>query len=124
MIVVHVNKSWPFVQEARMDEAEAVLGVWPIAEDKLAAYGDVLLAVFDNTVVAAYDIEDRRPGLIWWASPTPARIGAARGMPGRCAMSILPSSQVATSPSRAPTRAAGPSSTASRSWSVPTSTPR
>ncbi len=57
MIVVHVNKSWPFVQEGRMDEAEAVLGDWPIAKDKLAEYGDVLLAVFDNIVVAAYDIE-------------------------------------------------------------------
>lgn len=58
MIVVHVNKSWPFVQAGRMDEAEAVLGAWPIAEDKLAAHGDVLLAVFDNIVVAAYDIEE------------------------------------------------------------------
>ena len=57
MIVVHVNKSWPFVEAGRMDEAEAVLGDWPIAEDKLAAYADVLLAVFNNVVVAAYDIE-------------------------------------------------------------------
>lgn len=57
MIVVHVNKSWPFVEAGRMDEAEAVLGDWPIAEDKLAAYDDVLLAVFNNVVVAAYDIE-------------------------------------------------------------------
>jgi hypothetical protein len=52
MIVVHVNKSWPWVEAERMDEAEAVLGAWPIAEDKLKAYGDVLLAVFnkDNLV--------------------------------------------------------------------------
>jgi hypothetical protein len=57
MIVVHVNKSWPWVEAERMDEAEAVLGAWPIAEDKLKAYGDVLLAVFNNVVVAAYDIE-------------------------------------------------------------------
>ncbi len=57
MIVVHVNKSWPWVEADRMDEAEAVLGAWPIAEDKLTAYGDVLLAVFNNVVVAAYDIE-------------------------------------------------------------------
>jgi hypothetical protein len=39
-------------EEGRMDEAEGVLGDWPIAKDKLAAYGDVLLAVFDNIVVA------------------------------------------------------------------------
>lgn|SRR2546430_980670 len=62
MIVVHVNKSWPWVETGRMDEAEAVLGAWPIAEDKLTTYGDVLLAVFDNTVVAAYDIEGHTRG--------------------------------------------------------------
>jgi hypothetical protein len=62
MIVVHVNKSWPWVEAGRMDEAEAVLGAWPIAEDKLTTYGDVLLAVFDNTVVATYDIEGHTRG--------------------------------------------------------------
>jgi hypothetical protein len=58
MIVVHVNQTWPLVEAGRMDKANAVLRAWPIAEDKLTAYGDVLLAVFDNTVKAAYDIED------------------------------------------------------------------
>ncbi len=58
MIIVHVNQTWPLVDAGRMDKDDAVLGVWPIAEDKLKTYGDVLLAVFDNTVVAAYDIED------------------------------------------------------------------
>lgn len=57
MIVVHVNQTWPLVEAGRMDKANAVLRAWPIADDKLAAYGDVLLAVFDNTVKAAYDIE-------------------------------------------------------------------
>jgi hypothetical protein len=56
MIIVHVNKTWPWVEAGRMNQDEAVLRAWPIAEDKLAAYGDVLLAVFDNVVVAAYDI--------------------------------------------------------------------
>lgn len=57
MIVVHVNQTWPLVEAGRMHKDNAVLGVWPIAADKLIAYGDVLLAVFNNTVVAAYDIE-------------------------------------------------------------------
>jgi hypothetical protein len=55
MIVVHVNKTWPLVQEGRMAQDDAVLGFWPIAEEKLK-FGDVLLAIFENTVVAVYDI--------------------------------------------------------------------
>jgi hypothetical protein len=62
MIVVHVNQTWPLVEAARMDQDDAVLGVWPIAEDKLAQYGDVLLAVYDNKVVAVYDIEGHTRG--------------------------------------------------------------
>ena len=60
MIAVHVNKTWPLVAADRMDQDNAVLGAWPIAEDKLTQYADVLLAIYDNTVVAAYDIEGHR----------------------------------------------------------------
>jgi hypothetical protein len=41
---------------------DAVLGIWPIAADSLDTYGDVLLAVFNNVVVAAYDISDYTRG--------------------------------------------------------------
>jgi hypothetical protein len=58
VIVVNVNQTWPLVKAGTMNQDVAVLGVWPIAADKLAAYGDVLLAAFDNVVVAAYDIVD------------------------------------------------------------------
>ncbi|MGC4856557.1 hypothetical protein ACLQ24_25095 [Micromonospora sp. DT4] len=61
MIVVHVNKTWPLVQEGRMTQDDAVLGFWPIADEKLK-FCDVLAAVFENKVVATYDITGHSRG--------------------------------------------------------------
>ena len=65
MIVVHVNKTWPLVVENRMTADDAVLGRWPIAPERIKKYGgkgEVLAAVFDNTVVAVYDITGHTRG--------------------------------------------------------------
>ena len=102
MIVVHVNKSWPFVQEGRMDEAEAVLVTGQSRRTSWAEYGDLAPAGglrqhrrggLRHRGADTRD-EDKKVTFIGnksqaWAylvaDPTPARIGAARGMPGRCA---------------------------------------
>jgi hypothetical protein len=65
MIVVHVNKTWPLVLENRMTADDAVLGRWPIAPERIKKYGnpgDVLAAVFDNKVVAVYEITGHTRG--------------------------------------------------------------
>lgn len=104
MIVVHLNKTWPLVLAGSMAEAAALLGIWPISEDKLNRYGDVgdaLLGVYDNTVVAAYDITGHSRGAddkvtftgtpsAAWAhlvgQPTPAKPWGTQGdaWPVRC----------------------------------------
>ncbi|MEV0732361.1 hypothetical protein [Polymorphospora sp. NPDC050346] len=56
MFAVHVNKTWPLVEQKRMTPADAVLGRWPISDEKIGEFGDVVLGVFENVVVAAYDI--------------------------------------------------------------------
>lgn len=61
MIVVHVNRTWPLVQEGRMAQDDAVLGFWPIAHEKLK-FGDFLVAIFENKVVAVYDITGHTRG--------------------------------------------------------------
>ena len=94
------------------------MGVWPIAADKLIAYGDVLLAVFNNTVVAAYDIEGHtrdednkvtftgRESQTWarlvGQSVIPSKHWASRAMRGRSAISTPPWSPTAKSRYRTP----------------------
>jgi hypothetical protein len=78
---------------------DAVLGIWPIAADSLDTYGDVLLAVFNNVVVAAYDISDYTRGednkvtfagqdSPSWAhlvgQPNPGKHWGGRAMLGQC----------------------------------------
>jgi hypothetical protein len=55
VIVVNVNKTWPHVLSGRMDAEDSVLGYWPIAEHRLQEC-DVVLASYNNVIVAAYDI--------------------------------------------------------------------
>jgi hypothetical protein len=62
MIVVHVNKTWPLVLENRMTEDDAILGRWAIAPERMSKYGDVLAAVYENTVVAVYEITGHTRG--------------------------------------------------------------
>lgn len=58
MILVHVKHSWPRVLAGELSAEESVLGDWaPIAEARLAEFGDVLVGVYDNTVVAVYDVD-------------------------------------------------------------------
>lgn len=93
MIIVHLNKTWPYVP-GRMTPEDATFGVWPIAEENLRRYGDVLLGVYDNAVVTAYDINgytrgadkkvtfDGRPSAAWAhliGQPTPAKPWGTQG---------------------------------------------
>lgn len=94
MLVVHVNQSWPRVQAGTIDASSAVLGEWPITEDKLDQFGDVLAAVYDNVVVDVRDITgytrdadnkvvfDGKPSAAWAhliGQPTPATPWGRRG---------------------------------------------
>lgn len=94
LIIVHLNKTWPHVLTSRMTPEDATLGVWPIAEENLKRYGDVLLGVYDNTVVTAYDLTgytrgddkkvtfDGKPSTAWShliGQPTPAKPWGAQG---------------------------------------------
>jgi hypothetical protein len=94
LIIVHLNKTWPLRLANRMTPEDATFGVWPIAEENLKRYGDVLLGVYDNTVVAAYDITghsrgadkkvtfDGNPTTTWAhliGQPTPAKPWGTQG---------------------------------------------
>lgn len=58
MILVHVKHSWPQVEAGQMSAEESVLGDWAgIAESSLAEHGDVVAGVYDNTVVAVFDVD-------------------------------------------------------------------
>lgn len=58
MILVHVKNSWPLVQTGEMSPEESVLGDWTgISESSLAENGDVVAGVYDNTVVAVFDVD-------------------------------------------------------------------
>jgi hypothetical protein len=58
MIVVCVDRTWPLASAGPLD-VTCVVGAWRIAPERLAtfgAHGDVLVAVCENRVVAAFDI--------------------------------------------------------------------
>src|SRR5258707_210427 len=58
MILVHLTQTWPMVQRGQLAADAATLGDWAgISDTALADYGDVVLGIFDNTVVSAYDID-------------------------------------------------------------------
>ena len=58
MILVHLKKSWPEVAAGLRTEADATLGDWSgISDAALNKYADVVLGIYDNNVVTAYDID-------------------------------------------------------------------
>lgn len=57
MIVVNINKSYPEVLAGDLSLEDATRGNWKkIAEPAIAEYGDVIIGVFRDRVVSAYDI--------------------------------------------------------------------
>ncbi|MDV6296552.1 DUF6508 domain-containing protein [Rhodococcus aetherivorans] len=59
MILVHLASSWPGVAKGEADAAAITLGNWAgIADDKLDTYADVVLGIYKNQVVTAFDITD------------------------------------------------------------------
>jgi hypothetical protein len=58
VILVHVKNTWPQVLAGEMTADDSVLGDWSgIAEAKLAEFGDILVGVYDNTIVRVYDVD-------------------------------------------------------------------
>src|SRR5947209_18379225 len=57
-IAVNLSRSWPKVQAGEEDAQERTLGSWAqITNKDLEAHADVILGVYRNEVVTAYDIE-------------------------------------------------------------------
>lgn len=57
MIVVNVKSTYPSVLAGVMDLDDATLGDWyQISEDAIRMYGDVIIGVYKERVVSAYDI--------------------------------------------------------------------
>ncbi|GAA4203391.1 hypothetical protein [Actinocatenispora rupis] len=58
MILVQVQQSWLSVLTGSTTPDEAVLGDWPgVDAQSLQQYGDVLLGIYRNTVIAVYDLD-------------------------------------------------------------------
>ncbi|WP_425824611.1 hypothetical protein [Streptomyces fractus] len=57
MILVHLSATWPRVLAGELPAAEASLGAWyNVGDAKIETFGDVLLGIYDNTVVSAFDL--------------------------------------------------------------------
>jgi len=57
MILVNLSKTWPEVMTRTDDAQRATLQDWAgISDDSLDTYGDVILGIYRNHVVTAYDI--------------------------------------------------------------------
>ncbi|MGA1838210.1 hypothetical protein VD659_14915 [Herbiconiux sp. 11R-BC] len=57
MIVVNIKSSYPSVLAGVMDLDDATLGDWyQISDEAIRLYGDVILGVYKEKVVSAYDI--------------------------------------------------------------------
>jgi len=58
MILVHVIRSWTDVQKGQRSADDATLGEWSQLSDKnIEDYGDVLLGIYENMIVSAYEID-------------------------------------------------------------------
>jgi hypothetical protein len=94
LIITHLNKTWPLVIKGIMTSKDATLGTWPISDEKLDRYGDVVVGVYENAVVSAYDIDghyrddnnkvafEGRESTNWSrliGQPTPAKPWGTRG---------------------------------------------
>jgi hypothetical protein len=57
VILVHLKRTWPLVQDGRLTEDDATLKAWAgVSDDALGSYGDVVAGIYDNTVVTVYDV--------------------------------------------------------------------
>jgi hypothetical protein len=57
MIVVNLKRSFPMVQLGTADLGKVTLGAWAgVNDEALDRFGDVILGVFQEKVVSAYDI--------------------------------------------------------------------
>jgi hypothetical protein len=58
MFLVNLRQSWPAVKAGTRTAAEVTLGEWAqLPDGALAEYGDVILGIYDNEVVSAFDID-------------------------------------------------------------------
>lgn len=90
MILVQVEKNWLQVLTGSLTADDAILGEWPgIAEHQVRQYGDVLVGLYRNTIVGAYDIDQEKttygPGKVKFAGTASTRWANAVGKhnPGR-----------------------------------------
>jgi len=61
MILVQVQKNWLSVLTGSTTAEKVVLGDWPdVDEQSIKQYGDVLVGIYRNTVVAVYDIDPEK----------------------------------------------------------------
>lgn len=59
MIVVNINRSYPDVSAGNLSLEDATRGDWQgIKDQAIVEYGDVIVGVWRNHVVSAYEIED------------------------------------------------------------------
>jgi len=59
MILVNMPQTWPAVKAGTMTADQATLAAWPIKQDIVdedGRVGDVILGIYKNEVVSAYDI--------------------------------------------------------------------
>ncbi|SOE32588.1 hypothetical protein [Streptomyces sp. OK228] len=97
MILVHVSNTWPQVLEGQLDSEDATLGSWfNISDAAMDEYGDVVLGIYENTVVSAFDVTGQphrddegrvtfpgRPSTKWShliGTPNPGKPWGVRGM--------------------------------------------
>lgn len=96
MILTHLSDSWPRVLAGALSPKDATLEEWyGLADKKIEEFGDVVLGIFENTVVTAYDrtgwrrtsegrvIFDGVPSNRWKhliGTPNPGKSWGVRGM--------------------------------------------
>ncbi|MEI5582276.1 MULTISPECIES: hypothetical protein [unclassified Agromyces] len=57
MIVVNLKRSYPLVQLGTADLNDVTLGAWAgVTDEAIERFGDVILGVYQDKVVSAYDI--------------------------------------------------------------------
>lgn len=57
MIVVNLKKTYKLVVSGQMDMDDATLGMWQgVTDEAIEKFGDVIIGVYGDTVVSAYDI--------------------------------------------------------------------
>jgi hypothetical protein len=65
VILVHVKNTWPEVLAGQISADDSVLGDWAgIAQSSLAEYGDLLAGIYENTVVAVFDVDLAATGYV------------------------------------------------------------